>query len=453
MEIFASSNPFPNRFFTLREIAGAILIFLLCWLALGHLAWYGWDIGHKFPISKTWPVKIMGLDFKHSKGQWIFAFAQPLILLVFLRTLIQFRFHWVLSILFGMGMIFFSNLTHSWDQGFVMPHSGSSAYYADVGRVNGLLDFISSYNEIQPQLSIHSRTHPPGAVLTFRLLDWLGFGNKGMISVWILLFAGVISGTFLNRFLQKQVDRTTAGFLTFLYFLIPAVLIYYVSCLDALIAAYTVGFIFFLSVERIWLSIIGLSAFIFLFSFTNFAFLFLIPVLGAWEIFVKKNFLRTLTTVSVIVLIYLGMYYLLGYNYLKSFEVARYFEDPDPLPLAERLPDYFWGRAMDLGEILIFAGPFFLMLLWKSLKPLWKEKKSTFLLISFSLLSLVAVFLGGAYKVGETGRACLFIFPFLFLSLTGHFAGRKIKNEEAYLLAGLFFINGLLMQFFGDFFW
>lgn len=453
MNIFGTSNPFPNRFFSIREIIGIALVFLLAWLALGHLAWYGWDIGHRFAISKTWPVKIMGLDFDHSKGQWAFALAQVFILLILLRVLIHFRFHFGLAILFGLAMILLSNLTHSWEQGFVMPHSGTAAYYADIDKVTNLFSFISNYNELQPQLSVHSRTHPPGAVLTFWVLDLLGFGNKGVVSIWILIIAASISGFFLHGFLRKKVDQPTAGFLTFLYFLLPSVLIYYISSLDALIAAYTIGFIYFLNEDRLWLSITGLVAFVFMFSFSNFAFLFLLPVLGAFELFQKKNLIRTLSVVSSLAILYLGMYYLLGYNYFLSFEVAQFFENPDPLPFIERMPDYFWGRTMDVLEIMVFAGPFFLVLVWRGTKILFKEKRELFWLMVLGIGCLLAVFLQGAYKVGETGRACLYIYPFLFMGIVGHFSGKRIKPEEAYLLAGLFFVNGLLMQFFGNFFW
>ena len=60
---------------------------------------------------------------------------------------------------------------------------------------------------------------------------------------------------------------------------------------------------------------------------------------------------------------------------------------------------------------------------------------------------LLLVFLSGAYRTGETGRICMFIYPYLFLSL---------QHLDRSALRGLILgagVQSVLMQVFFDWFW
>ena len=60
---------------------------------------------------------------------------------------------------------------------------------------------------------------------------------------------------------------------------------------------------------------------------------------------------------------------------------------------------------------------------------------------------LMLMFITGAYKTGETARACLFIYPYLFLTI------RNIHTKYITSLIALSGIQTFLMQISGSYFW
>ena len=73
-------------------------------------------------------------------------------------------------IFFGTILILGSNLTQGWQWAFITPTAGvgiyRNEYYNDAMSINNVSDFVSDYVNFQPELLTHSRTHPPGAVLS-----------------------------------------------------------------------------------------------------------------------------------------------------------------------------------------------------------------------------------------------------------------------------------------------
>ena len=63
------------------------------------------------------------------------------------------------------------------------------------------------------------------------------------------------------------------------------------------------------------------------------------------------------------------------------------------------------------------------------------------------LITLLAMFVSGAFSTGETARAALFIYPYIMLAL---------KNSNVRILRDILILAGLQtfgMQLFGRYFW
>ena len=70
-----------------------------------------------------------------------------------------------------------------------------------------------------------------------------------------------------------------------------------------------------------------------------------------------------------------------------------------------------------------------------------------------AILALIVFFLAGAYYTGETARAALFIYPFIFISLGIYLPKLKPTLNQQKLLLTLVFVQTILMQLLGSFGW
>ena len=219
-------------------------------LVLGIHSFSGWIFkDNLFAWNETWPINIFWFDFPGPAGDWVFLLVQIFSFSLFYWFLKKQKFgiHWVMII--SLLLIFGSNLAHSWEKGFRLPHIGPSQYFANADLGNQPLQFLSDFNHIQENLSVHSRSHPPGAVLFYALLGQMQFGETGLISLWILIFSALVSAWFLFEFLKREFPGENAGRFSFLFLLIPGVMIYFCASLDAVICAITISFFYFLRQE------------------------------------------------------------------------------------------------------------------------------------------------------------------------------------------------------------
>jgi hypothetical protein len=59
----------------------------------------------------------------------------------------------------------------------------------------------------------------------------------------------------------------------------------------------------------------------------------------------------------------------------------------------------------------------------------------------------------GVYRTGETARAALFIYPFLFIPIVIYLKSQSLSQHERDLLASLVFGQTMIMQLIGNYFW
>ncbi len=74
------------------------------------------------------------------------------------------RLNIYIIVLFGTLLIIFTNLISGWDMGIVSSIGGNGEIYIDAVQISNPISFISDYESLQDFLTVHARTHPPGAV-------------------------------------------------------------------------------------------------------------------------------------------------------------------------------------------------------------------------------------------------------------------------------------------------
>ena len=70
----------------------------------------------------------------------------------------------------------------------------------------------------------------------------------------------------------------------------------------------------------------------------------------------------------------------------------------------------------------------------------------------FSIVTLLGMFLVGAWRTGETARACAFIYPFLLFPVAKLLDVDSTKNARLQL-ASLVILQTVVMQSLGTFHW
>ncbi|MBL6982781.1 MAG: hypothetical protein ISR58_16530, partial [Anaerolineales bacterium] len=144
----------------------------------------------------------------------------------------------------------------------------------------------------------------------------------------------------------------------------------------------------------------------------------------------------------------LGLYF--GYSHFLGFIQACSFENPDGFRAISEPINYLFTRIENIAEIALFLSLGCLAVLFhpEQLEVRFLDINDDWNAVSIiGIFVLLLLFISGAFRTGETARACLFIYPYIFLAF------RKIKNP---LLTHITMIAGLqtiVMQLFGEYVW
>lgn len=410
-----------------------ILLLSACWLGLVYL----WSV---IPVKALAPIfPFSALDGPHLYRTGLpFGVGFLLVLWLALKLRLTAIRVWAL----GLALIVLGNLTQgTYALGLIKPLLHEGKQYANEALRVGAdwRMWLDRFTDTQRLLLSHTRSHPPFPVLLSYFP--MRYGSVHVLSwLFILLASGVIP--LVNRVLRTvgvQSDRALQ--LSLLFAVIPAVNIYGAASLDAVVLAtstlFLLGLVKLIHEERwTWGAFALFATGILTTSALTFSGLFLFGVAACW---VRRRRVRSalVSTVVIGLVCYLVLRFGFGYDHLVAFLQASAIENPDGFRLISWPAHYWLTRVECVGEIAAFLSIPVLLALKRGLDRLT--------LTGFGVLALML--LTGAYRTGETGRVCMFIYPYIFLSLK-HIG--PVSTRWLILGAGL---QSIAMQVFFDWFW
>jgi hypothetical protein len=257
--------------------------------------------------------------------------------------------------------------------------------------------------------------------------------------------------------MRSETTDSTTGYMAFLMVLLPAVQIYYLSTIDAVVAALLTGALYFFAFTR-GAKAVAMSTALLCASFLlTFVSMFILPVLAGYELIVKRSLKRSVLVFGLLILFYALLYLLTGYDAWHSFREASHYENPNGFMLFVDPANYFFTRLEDIAELVLFLGPFLLLLLIRGTRLYSSASKlrerPLVVLTWLAIGTILAMFAVGAWRTGETARACVFLYPYLLFPIAYYLDGREMNFRSRISLAALVFLQSLGMQLIGNFHW
>ncbi|MFW9932568.1 MAG: hypothetical protein ACFFDR_07915, partial [Candidatus Thorarchaeota archaeon] len=266
-------------------------------------------------------------------------------------------------IIFSISTILLTNLIQGWEAGIVNSIGSPDGIYQDAVGITSIVEFISNYETLQPTLTTHALTQPPGAVVAIYIL-YLLFGNPAGIAIGLASICTVVSIFTLKRIFSKFLSEDISTLGAFLFGILPAIQVYYLANIYAIVSTLAVLALYFYMHENVMISYAGLISTIFLGSFTSFLFLtiplafLLYEVLGCIVEFHKEehdpllaiieSILKPLAVGVSIIAIYALLELTIGFNYVSAFLYASSSENPEGFMLISNPLQYFVTRIQDV---------------------------------------------------------------------------------------------------------
>lgn len=460
-----------SRLFTWRQVLIYTSVFVGVVVIIQRLLRYVSEHVVVFDNPYYWPVSIFGPRLPSLRDVMVAA-AVTIVFFLFFRLLEAKRFNIALMIIFGVVLIAGLNFIHGLDIGYYAPIAGDARtgplipytldgqeYFHDALNITDPVDFFRRYNEIQPTLHMHGHTHPPGAVLTFYVLTKL-FRDPAIIAFVIMVLATIPTIFFFYRLVRTELSEDTSRYMAFLLVLLPAVQIYYLASIDALIVALLTGVLYLFCFGKGYRSAAGAIVLLtgsFLLTFVS---LFILPVLVGFDLIVRRSLKRSLIVIGGMVGVHVLFYFFAGYDAWHSFRNASLHENPNGFMLFVDPVNYLFTRVEDVAEILFFFGPFLLVLMIRGfrtkfqLRPLADLRLRPLLVLTIlACTSLLGMYAVGAWRTGETARACAYIYPYLLFPVGYYLEDAEVGSSGRLQLAALVFMQSLGMQVFGTYHW
>lgn len=359
----------------------------------------------------------------------------------------------------GVSLIVLGNMSlGNMELAFINPIAGGNIqYYHDAIKIDSWQNWISTFNNIQASLLCHAKTHPPGALLIEKLFFTIS-KNPIWISTVFLFLSSFSIVVIYKIFIELGKNKIFANKMAILYSVIPSVNIYSLATLDAVVATLInivlLGVIIILESKNklrviIW-SILSVVSII-LVSLLTFGSIYIWGVLVVFSFYLlyvhgNKKILIFFSVASVLfLLVILLLDQIYNYNYLESFFTASRLENSHGFMLLTKPLEYFATRIEDIFEVAIFLS-FGLISVLSTIK--YKLQDNLYITLSFIAVGmLLLMFLTGAYKTGETARACLFIVGFILILL------KDIPHSQLTPLIIFAALQTILMQVLGYYFW
>ncbi|MFC1561128.1 hypothetical protein ACFL4V_01480 [Candidatus Latescibacterota bacterium] len=415
----------------------------------------GFDTG----ASVYFPISIFTGPTIHLSG-----LPYVLLFLIILYFAVKYsnRFNILQVWILGVTLIIIGNLVQGGvDDAFYKPfYMSDIQYYHEAEQITEWPEWLSNFNVNQIKFTDHARTHPPFAVLFHYFLLNIGSHKLFILAFTFTLLSSLSIFVVWEIIKLLGISSEQSSQLALLFSVIPAVNIYSAVCLDGVIGMFsTLCLLGIVITIKHGIKLSGIILFTFSILMTNLitfggTFLFATAGLIALkEIFFHKRygtFIMLLISLLAGIFMYVIIIHYFGYDHLESFITASKIENEGGFLALYAPVKYCMTRIEDIAEIALFLSIGILSLLFHSkylhlnIFDIYDDSTSIFLV---GVCTLIFIFLLGAFKTGETARACLFIYPFIIIVL------RNLDEKtisSAILFAGL---QTIIMQTFGGYFW
>lgn len=334
--------------------------------------------------------------------------------------------------------------------GVLVPFSEEGQeYWHDAKTVGDPAYFLGHYNEIQPTLHSHAHTHPPGAVLSYYFLSNI-FADPAFISLVIMLLSVTVTVVCFYKLVATEASEAAAKYMALLVALLPAVQVYYLATIDAVITSLLIAVLYLFCFGKTRWHVAAAAAILSASFLLTYVSLFLLPVLLGYELIMRRSVKRFASVSAAVVGAHVILYLATGYDAWHAFREASHYENPNGFMLFVDPANYLFTRLEDVSEILFFLGPFLIVMFWRGMKKI--EFTPLFTLTGVGVMTLLGMYLVGAWRTGETARACAFIYPFLLFPVAKLLDAGSTKNARLQL-ASLVFLQSVLMQSLGTYHW
>ncbi|MEW6072215.1 MAG: hypothetical protein AB1726_06400 [Planctomycetota bacterium] len=401
--------------------AGAAIVGVGLLVVVGHhlLVLVG---GWRVSTSLTFPIGIFFPGFHASAWPYALAFL-AVVAWGWSRARGGIALAWIL----GLVLLLLGNLLQGgWFTGFRLPVEGSGIQYFHAAiRIEDVSAWLASFTSIQGELHPHSGVHPPFAVLLHYYLWRLGGVTLLSLAFTIAASSSVPILFVIARGLGTTRDR--AFRLALLFAVLPAFNIYGAVSLDGVILPLMTlglwGLVRFHRGRADCLSWTLLAGGVLGANLLTFGGVILAGIAGvvALERAVRARSFALLGALLAVIgaglLLGWGLATWWGYDHLEAFRHASRLENPGGFLLLHDPREYLVTRVEDVAEILLFSSLGVLALLFRHGRLGLAGPVPGSTLAWCGIGMLLAAFLTGAFKTGETARACLFVYPYLLLAI------------------------------------
>jgi hypothetical protein len=295
-------------------------------------------------------------------------------------------------------------------------------FAGDIGSGGSMHGLFSKFTELHPHLAMHSKVYPPGPIV---LLWWMSYvvGRSALaLSIGTMVFA-VLAIIPLYHWTRDMTCHRTAITASFLYTVVPSLVIFTATSANILFPPFTIGTLFFFwrAIERrsVGYAIaagLGYAAMTFL-SFSLIGVGAFFGIVGLWRMRDPANRPAVVKTALVMVLALLALHGAVrlwsGYDYILNFQMAKAQFDIDQVLTDQAFPRYPAWTFKIWNPLcwFFFAGiPVSLLFIQRLLRPEPKTK-ALFLVFALTLLALNILYLAR----GEGERSAMYVLPFVLV--------------------------------------
>jgi len=300
---------------------------------------------------------------------------------------------------------------------------GGSEYFSDVHSVHGVRSFLHGYVDNLWHYAIHTRTHPPGAVLFLYFVARLvhpGLQAAAWSAVAVTATAVIPFYLLARRIGGSRIAQLALA----IYIVTPSLVIYGATSMDGVFLASLLWSMYFLyrlvDQPGFGISLLaGISlAISFSLSYIAVCALSLMLVFGAMELIVDrcKFWPMTLSLAlsgMVVIVWFVAIYLLSGFDYLACLRASRFYDH-----FAMRTNSMTPGRYFDISfcnliAFLIGIGFPAIVLWWKQITSSLKSLSAWVKPDRFSAAGVICILAFSFAKLftHETERIWLFFLP------------------------------------------